>query len=99
MTHKRDYQNTKSQSELEIEQLKWRLEKTEEARDYWQQEAEYWQHAHDNKEAQRDQLKALLRQIMDGLPNTDYCPVCFTYRHKPWCWYEEAKQLLQEGDV
>jgi len=97
MTHKRDYQNTKSQSELEIEQLKWRLEKTEEARDYWQQEAEYWQHAHDNKEAQRSELVEALENLYEVQNDAPL----EKYRQEWETAMEEAKEVLKkyrEGD-
>mgnify|MGYP000358994299 CR=1 FL=1 len=70
----------------EIKHLRWRLEQTE-------QRAE-------RAERERDELKATIQEILDTLPQkineSDPCPVCWTYTHKGWCWYEQAKAALNK---
>ena len=46
--------------------------------------------------------KELLQTIYDAFPRkineSDPCPVCWTYSHKGWCWYEQAKAALEGGE-
>ena len=65
MTHKRDFNFTKSQTEIEKENLEWRLEKTEESRDYWKQKVELL-----NKELKRCH-NALLEHRFDKFSNSE----------------------------
>ena len=49
--------------------------------------------------AERDRLMEIISDVLDSLPAVEPggpCPVCWTYTHKSWCWYERAKTAVRE---
>jgi hypothetical protein len=45
------------------------------------------------------ECRELLWEVMDSMPHkknkkSDPCPVCWTYSHKSWCWYEQVRRLV-----
>ena len=47
-------------------------------------------------------LEELLRDIMDTIGEIGQkgpCPVCWTYTHKGWCWFENVKAALAAVEV
>jgi hypothetical protein len=50
-------------------------------------------------ERQRNHLLQLAYDIFDTLPAMEQggpCPVCWTYTHKSWCYYERLKKAVEE---
>ncbi len=54
-------------------------------------------------EQERNHLLQLAYDIFDSLPAADTgdgsrppCPVCWTYSHKGWCYYERLKKAVEE---
>lgn len=47
--------------------------------------------------ARCEELVELLRDVMGNIGEMGPkgpCPVCWTYTHKHWCWYERAKSAI-----
>ena len=50
-------------------------------------------------EKERNHLLQLAYDIFDSLPAMEQggpCPVCWTYTHKSWCYYERLKKAVEE---
>ena len=50
-------------------------------------------------EDERNHLLQLAYDIFDSLPAMEQggpCPVCWTYTHKSWCYYERLKKAVEE---
>ena len=50
-------------------------------------------------ERERDHLLQLAYDIYDSLPaaggDRPPCPVCWTYTHKAWCYYERLRKAVE----
>jgi hypothetical protein len=53
----------------------------------------------DKLRRERNHLLQLAYDIFDTLPAMEQggpCPVCWTYTHKSWCYYERLKKAVEE---
>ena len=54
---------------------------------------------YDRLRKERDRLIQLVYDIFESLPDTGEdgpCPVCWTYTHKTWCYYERLKKAVEK---